>query len=128
MKSYVRKHNTSFRLTDVQRLASEWIGALDFATAKSYIADAHQNELVFRRGDAYAEHIEKSLIDDDNDDSDTVNDMHEESGSESDNEPWDTMNDEIDDVTNEGSDNATDDTSSDEMNDPTDDEVDDIDN
>jgi transposase len=55
MKSYVRKHNTSFRLTDVERLASEWIGALDFATAKSYIAHVHQKELVFRRGDAYAE-------------------------------------------------------------------------
>ncbi|CAF1519134.1 unnamed protein product [Rotaria sordida] len=87
MKSYVREHNTSFRLVDVQRLASEWIGDLDVASTKSYIAHVHQNELVFRRGDAYAEQIEETLIDDDNDDTDTVNNMNEESENESVNEP-----------------------------------------
>jgi hypothetical protein len=86
MKPCVRKHNTSFPLTDVERLASEWIGALDFATFKSYIAHVHQSELVFRRRDAYAERIEESLIDDDIDDIDTVK-MNEESENESDNEP-----------------------------------------
>lgn len=67
MKDYVRKNNASFRLTDVERLASEWMAALDPATAKSYIAHAEKHELVFRQADEYIERIEEELIDDDDD-------------------------------------------------------------
>jgi hypothetical protein len=65
MKTYIRENNTSFRLTDVERLASEWIGALDSVTATSYIAHAQQHEFVFKQGDAYTEQIEEELASDD---------------------------------------------------------------
>ncbi len=65
MKSYVRDNNTHFRLTDVERLASEWIAALDQSTATSYFSHAKQHELVFKQADAYAEELEEDLIDED---------------------------------------------------------------
>ena len=52
MKIYVRDNNTTFRLSDVERLASEWIAALDPATAQSYFS--------------HAEQIEENLTDDEN--------------------------------------------------------------
>ena len=51
MKIYVRDNNTTFRLSDVERLASKWIAALDPATAQSYFS--------------HAEQIEENLTDDD---------------------------------------------------------------
>ena len=49
MKRYIRDHNTTFRLSDVERLASEWIAALDSATVQSYFSHAEQHELIFRK-------------------------------------------------------------------------------
>ncbi len=66
MKTYIRDNNTYFRLSDVERLASEWMAALDPFTAQSYFAHAQQHELVFKRADAFAEELEHNLIDDDN--------------------------------------------------------------
>ena len=54
-------------MADVERLASEWIAALDPATAQSYFSHAEQHELIFRKADAYAEQIEEDLTDDDDD-------------------------------------------------------------
>lgn len=76
MKAYIRENNTSFRLSDVERLASEWMSALDPATATSYIARARQHELVFRRADEYVERIEEGLIDDDDNDDDNHQTHH----------------------------------------------------
>ena len=47
MKRYVRDNNTTFRLSNVEKLASEWIAALDPATAQSYFFHAEQHELIF---------------------------------------------------------------------------------
>ncbi|CAF0826258.1 unnamed protein product [Didymodactylos carnosus] len=68
MKAYIRDNNTNFCLPDVERLASEWIAAVDEATAQSYIAHAHQHELVFKQTDAFAEEVEDQLIDDEDED------------------------------------------------------------
>ena len=65
MKAYIRDNNTSFHLSDVERLSSEWIAALDTATAQSFFAHAYQHEMVFKHGDAFAEEVESQLIDDD---------------------------------------------------------------
>jgi hypothetical protein len=64
MKTYIRDNNTSFRLSDVERLAAEWIAATDASTAQSYIAHAYQHELVFKQADAFAEEVEIQLIED----------------------------------------------------------------
>ncbi|CAF2104471.1 unnamed protein product [Rotaria magnacalcarata] len=63
MKSYIRQNNTSFRLSDVERLASEWMTALDSSTAQSYIEHAQKYELVFRQADAFAEELEEQIKD-----------------------------------------------------------------
>lgn len=67
MKSYIRQNNTSFRLSDVERLASEWMAALDSTTAQSYIEHAQKYELVFRQADAFAEELEEQIKDEDDD-------------------------------------------------------------
>ncbi|CAF3853443.1 unnamed protein product [Rotaria sp. Silwood1] len=63
IKASTRDNNTSFRLSDVQRLASKWIAAVDASTAQSYFAHAYQHELVFKQADAIAEEVENQLID-----------------------------------------------------------------
>ena len=66
MERNIRDHNTKFRLSDVERLASEWIAAVDPDTAQSYFSHAQEHELVYRKADAYAELIEEDLADDNN--------------------------------------------------------------
>ena len=78
MKRYVRDNNTTFRLSDVERLASEWIAALDPATAQSYFSHAEQHELIFRKADAYAEQIEEDLTDDDDENELTADETENE--------------------------------------------------
>ncbi|CAF3897734.1 unnamed protein product [Rotaria sp. Silwood1] len=58
IKASTRDNNTSFRLSDVQRLASKWIAAVDASTAQSYFAHAYQHELVFKQADAIAEEVD----------------------------------------------------------------------
>lgn len=65
MKAYVRDNNTSFRLSDIERLASEWIAAVDPPTAKSYFSHVLEHEIMFKQADAHAEELEEQLIDDD---------------------------------------------------------------
>ena len=74
MKIDVRNNNTTFRLSDVERLPSEWIVALDPARAQSYFSHAEQHELIFRKADAYAEQIEEGLTDDDDDENELTAD------------------------------------------------------
>ena len=65
MERYIRDHNTKSRLSDVERLASEWTAAVDPDTAQSYFSHAQEHKLVYRKADAYAELIE-DLADDNN--------------------------------------------------------------
>ena len=66
MERYIRDHNTKFRLSDVERLAFEWVAAVDPDTAQRYFSHAQEHKLVERKADAYAELIEEDLADDNN--------------------------------------------------------------
>jgi hypothetical protein len=70
LKSYVREHNSSFRLGDVRHLTQTWMTAVDASTAISYINHAQNIEATFKKSDRFAEEIEEQIIDDgaDNDD------------------------------------------------------------
>lgn len=64
LKSYVRRNNTQFRLTDIITLSQEYIAALDDCTA--FIAHARKAEVTFRQADRYVEEaIDPELIDTD---------------------------------------------------------------
>ncbi|CAF3356711.1 unnamed protein product [Rotaria socialis] len=65
MKAYVHENNTGFRLSDIERLASEWIAALDLPTAKSYFSHLQEHEIMCRQVDAHVEELEEQLIEDD---------------------------------------------------------------
>ena len=79
MKSYIRDCNTKFRLSDVERLASEWIAALDAATAQSYFSHAQEHEFVFRKADGVAEELENDLTDEDDESQLTADESEDES-------------------------------------------------
>jgi len=79
MKRYIQDYNTKFRLSDVERSASEWIAALDRATAQSYFSHAQEHELVFRKADAVAEELENDLTDEDDESQLTVDETEDES-------------------------------------------------
>ncbi len=79
MKRYIRDYNTKFRLSDVERLASEWIAALDSPTAQSYFSHAQQQEVVFRKADAYAEELENDLTEEDDEAQLTADETEDES-------------------------------------------------
>lgn len=67
LKSYVRQNNTSFRLTDINTLAQEYIAALDDCT--KFIEHARKAELTFREADKYVETtIEAQIIDSETED------------------------------------------------------------
>jgi hypothetical protein len=44
LKSYVREHNTNFRLNDVRNLTQTWMASLDASTATSYLDHARNIE------------------------------------------------------------------------------------
>lgn len=68
MKTYIRDRNTSFTLTEVGKLAQEWIDDLDATEAISYINHVKKCEVTFKQADMYVEEIEEEL--DDNHDED----------------------------------------------------------
>ncbi len=79
LKSYVRDNNTSFNLTEVRRLAAEWMAALDPDTSASYLEHARSNEDVFKQADNFVEEEIEPELDEDNyslyqSDSDSDND------------------------------------------------------
>ena len=53
-------------MSDVERLTSEGIAAVDPDKAQSYLSHIQEHELVYRNADAYAELIEEDLADDNN--------------------------------------------------------------
>ena len=64
LKAYIRENNIYFRLSDVERLASEWMATLDSSTAQNDSSHAQQHE-IFKQTGAYAEEVEEQLLDDD---------------------------------------------------------------
>jgi hypothetical protein len=64
LKGYVRKNNTSFRLSDITTLSQEYIAALDDCSA--FIEHARKVEVTFRQADRFLEEeIDPELLDDD---------------------------------------------------------------
>ncbi|CAF3860153.1 unnamed protein product [Rotaria sordida] len=64
MKTYKRDRNTKFTLTEVTKLAQEWINNLDAREAISYVNHVKQYEKAFKKADIYVEEIEEELNDD----------------------------------------------------------------
>ncbi len=81
LKSYVRDHNTNFRLSDVRNLTQTWMTSLDVSTATSYLDHARNIENTFKKSDCFIEQIEEQIIDDE-DDEDNEMDSEEEQISE----------------------------------------------
>jgi len=68
LKSYVRKANVNFRLSDVETLVLEFMAAVDKDLAQSFIEHTKKAEEVFKTADAFVEDsIEPQLIDTDDD-------------------------------------------------------------
>ncbi|CAF4068181.1 unnamed protein product, partial [Rotaria sp. Silwood1] len=65
MKDYIRKNNTSFSLTSVHELASEFIAGFDIKAAQGAIRQAKKVETTYKAADEFVENtIEPRLIDD----------------------------------------------------------------
>lgn len=65
LKKYIRKNNTSFSLTDVRQLASEFIAGFDDKAAQGAIHYAEKVEATYKQADAFVENaVEPHLIDD----------------------------------------------------------------
>ncbi|CAF2098836.1 unnamed protein product [Rotaria magnacalcarata] len=75
LKSYVREHNTNFRLSDVRNLTQTWMASLDASTTTSYLDHAQNIENTFKKSDRFAEHIEEKIVDDDDEEE---NEMYSE--------------------------------------------------
>ena len=83
LKSYVRRNNTQFRLTDITTLSQEYIAALDDCTA--FIAHARTAEITFRQADKYVEEaIDPEIIDTDEEQEEEKEDFSLDSSSEDD--------------------------------------------
>ncbi|CAF4698851.1 unnamed protein product [Rotaria sp. Silwood2] len=68
MKTYIRDRNTKFTLTEVNKVAQEWIDNLDATEATNYVNHVKQYEATFKKADMFAERIEEELNDDDDED------------------------------------------------------------
>ena len=74
LKRYVRDNNTNFRLSDVRKLAEQWMASLDPSTVTSYHDHVRKIENTYKTSDNFVEIIEEQIIDDD---IDTDSDMEE---------------------------------------------------
>jgi len=64
LKNYVRERNVNFSLSDVRRLAYQWMTSLNRATTIGYINERRKIEGIFKKSDRFTEEIEEQLIDD----------------------------------------------------------------
>ena len=55
MKTYVRSHNTHFRLSDIRSLSEEYIAGLDDEISRRFIDHARKGEEIFRTADDFVE-------------------------------------------------------------------------
>jgi hypothetical protein len=66
LKSYVRRENVNFRISDVENLALEFMAAVDKDLAQSFIEHTQKVEEIFKTADAFVEDsVEPQLIDTD---------------------------------------------------------------
>ena len=65
LKNFVRKHSTSFRLSDVRRLATQWIFVLTPDDSIAYIDHILKIVEIFKKSDRF---IEQDIIDEADDD------------------------------------------------------------
>lgn len=68
LKNFVRKNNTKFQLTDVRRLAVQWMSSLTAVQSAEYINHVFKIEETFKKSDKFIEQIEEDLVDDDDND------------------------------------------------------------
>jgi hypothetical protein len=71
LKSYVREHNTNFRLSNVRNLTQTCMTSLDVSTAASYLDHARNTENTFKKSDCFTKQIEEQIIDDEDDEMDS---------------------------------------------------------
>ena len=55
LKTYVRSHNTHFRLSDIRSLSEEYVVGLDDETSRRFIDHAQKAEEIFRTADDFVE-------------------------------------------------------------------------
>ena len=55
LKSYVRRENVSFRISDVENLAREFMAAVDKDLARNFIEHTQKVEEIFKTADAFVE-------------------------------------------------------------------------
>ena len=66
INTYVRSHNTHFRLGDIRSLSEEYIAALDDETSRRFIDHVRKAEEIFRTADDFVEEeIEPYLFSED---------------------------------------------------------------
>ena len=65
LKDYIRKNNTTFSMTTIYNLASEFIAGLDDKTAQAAILHTEKVEKTYKEADDFVENtIEPQLMDD----------------------------------------------------------------
>ena len=65
LKDYIRKNNTTFSMTAIYELASEFIAGFDEKSAKAAILHAEKVEKTYKAADDFVENtIEPQLVDD----------------------------------------------------------------
>jgi hypothetical protein len=62
LKEYIRKNNTSFSLTDVRQLASEFIAGFDDKAAQGAIHYAEKVETTYKKADEFVENAVEPYI------------------------------------------------------------------
>jgi len=68
LKDYIRKNNTTFSMTAIFELASEFIAGFDDNAAQAAILHAEKVEKTYKQADDFVENtIEPQLIDDESD-------------------------------------------------------------
>ena len=61
LKRYVRDNNTNFRLSDVRKLAEQWMASLDASTVISYQDYVRTIENTYKVSDNFVETIEEQI-------------------------------------------------------------------
>ena len=67
LKSFVRKNNTNFRLSDVSHLAMQWLSSLTASDTTAFIDHVLKIEETFKKSDRFIEQIEEDIMDEDDD-------------------------------------------------------------
>jgi len=75
LKNYVRERNVNFSLSDVRRLAYQWMTSLNRATATGYINETCKIEDVLKKSDRFTEEIEEQLVKDEEEVDSAVKDV-----------------------------------------------------